>query len=197
MARTTDMVVDPEHDALLVVDAQNDFCEAGTLPVPDASSIMPAIVELIGQFRHVCATRDWHEDPGDHFGNPPDFVNSWPAHCIAGSYGAAYHPTLLTDAFIDFVAEEFRKGQRSAAYSGFEGLNRAGVLLGDWLRARGITRVFIVALATDYCVRATAIDAVRQGFRAIVLLKACRGVSPETTAAAIAAMRDSGVVCIE
>ncbi|OHA53698.1 MAG: hypothetical protein A2991_02190 [Candidatus Terrybacteria bacterium RIFCSPLOWO2_01_FULL_58_14] len=197
MPKTNDFVVDPEHDALVVVDVQKDFCEGGALPVPDAASIIPKIVDLMDQFPHVCTTRDWHEAPGDHFGDPPDFVDSWPIHCVAGTEGAEYHPALITDAFIDFVGMEFRKGKNRAAYSGFEGVNYSGRDLGDYLRLMKITRVFIVGLATDYCVKATALDAVRQGFRTIVLLKACRGVTPETAAAAIVEMRDSGVVCIE
>src|SRR5688572_7465535 len=105
--------------ALIIVDVQNDFCEGGSLPVGGGAGVAAAITELLttrsDRWRHVIATKDYHIDPGDHFGNPCDYVNSWPEHCVAGTEGAELHPNLGTDR----IEEIFHKGERAAAYSGF------------------------------------------------------------------------------
>ena len=135
------------------------------------------------------ATRDHHIDPGDHFSKDPDFVHSWPAHCVVGTDGEAFHPNLDPQPF-DAV---FLKGEHAAAYSGFEGVCADGTGLADWLRSHGITHVDVCGIATDYCVRATALDAVRAGFETTLLESMCAGVAPESTRAAVAEMTDAGV----
>ncbi len=177
--------------ALIVVDVQNDFCEGGSLPVSGGRTVARRISELLATAAHevVVATRDHHVDPGDHFSAAPDFLDSWPPHCVAGSVGAEFAPELDTSHF-DAV---FRKGAHEAAYSGFEGATDQGVPLAQWLRSRDVTDVDIVGLATDYCVAQTALDAVREGFRARVLLDYAAGVSPETSAQAVRQMREAGV----
>jgi nicotinamidase/pyrazinamidase len=183
--------------ALIVVDVQNDFCEGGSLALAGGADVAAAVTELIGQapagYRHVVATRDHHIAPGDHFSESPDFVHSWPPHCVAGTEGIGFHPNFAPVVASGAIDAVFDKGAYAAAYSGFEGLDENGVSLADWLRARGITEVDVVGLATDHCVRATALDAVREGFRAQVLLDLTAGVAAVTTAAALEEMRSSGV----
>jgi nicotinamidase/pyrazinamidase len=188
--------------ALLIVDVQNDFCEGGSLAVAGGTSVVGSINALLAgdsrgdgaiseqgvRYDHVVATQDHHIDPGGHFSEHPDYASSWPRHCVAGTPGADFHPDLQT-AGIEAV---FRKGAYGAAYSGFEGA-ADGVGLADWLRARGVDEVDIVGIATDYCVRATALDAARAGFGTRVLVDLTAGVSPDSTAAALAEMRGAGV----
>ncbi|CAN5889071.1 nicotinamidase [soil metagenome] len=157
--------------ALLVVDVQNDFCEGGSLAVAGGEAVAGRIGELLARrdetdYAAVVATLDHHIDPGDHFSAEPDFVDSWPPHCVVGGDGVEFHPALQPRPF-DAV---FRKGEHTAAYSGFEGSSEAGEPLAQWLRVRGIDEVDVCGLATDYCVRATALDAARAGFRTQVLL---------------------------
>lgn len=177
--------------ALVIVDVQNDFCEGGSLAVAGGAEVAAAITRHLAAdgYDHVVATRDHHIDPGDHFADAPDYVNSWPAHCVAGTAGADFHPALDTGA----VEEVFSKGAHAAAYSGFEGSAPDGTSLADWLRARGVTSVDIVGIATDHCVRATALDAARHGFATRVLLDLTAGVAPQTTDQALAQMKDAGV----
>ncbi|MCX5082006.1 isochorismatase family protein [Streptomyces sp. NPDC056121] len=183
--------------ALIVVDVQNDFCEGGSLALAGGADVAAAVTELIGQapagYRHVVATRDHHIAPGDHFSESPDYVHSWPAHCVAGTEGIGFHPNFAPVVASGAIDAVFDKGAYAAAYSGFEGLDENGVSLADWLRARGITEVDVVGLATDHCVRATALDAVREGFRVQVLLDLTAGVAAGTTAAALDEMRAAGV----
>ncbi len=187
--------------ALIVVDVQNDFCEGGTLAVAGGAAVAAGIAEYVaarrGEYAAVVATADWHEDPGTHFARPPEqpnYVDTWPAHCVAGTPGADFHPAVaptLRDA--DAV---FRKGRRSAAYSGFEGTTtEAGreVGLGEWLADCGVREVDVVGIATDHCVRATALDAAAAGLRTRVLLDLTAAVSPETTGVALARLREAGV----
>ena len=188
--------------ALLIVDVQNDFCEGGSLAVAGGTSVVGSINALLAgnsrsgsaisgqgvRYDHVVATQDHHIDPGGHFSEHPDYASSWPRHCVAGTPGADFHPDLHT-AGIEAV---FRKGAYGAAYSGFEGA-ADGVGLADWLRARGVDEVDIVGIATDYCVRATALDAARAGFNTRVLVDLTAGVSTVSTAAALAEMRGAGV----
>jgi nicotinamidase/pyrazinamidase len=177
--------------ALVVVDVQNDFCEGGSLAVTGGAATAAAISEWTGRggYDHVVATRDHHVDPGAHFSDAPDFVDSWPPHCRRGTPGASFHPDLDVAAF----EAVFSKGEYEAAYSGFEGADRGGTGLVDWLRSRGVVAVDIVGIATDHCVRATALDAVAAGFGTTVLLDLCAGVAPETTQRAVEQMRQAGV----
>ena len=177
--------------ALIIVDVQNDFCEGGSLAVTGAASVVRAINALLASdhgYDHVVATKDYHVNPGAHFADQPDFVDTWPRHCVAGTTGADFHPELDT-ASIDAV---FHKGAYTAAYSGFEGAVDHTSLT-DWLRARDVDEVDIVGIATDYCVRLTAADATRAGFKTRVLVDLTAGVAPGTTVEALAEMRGRGV----
>lgn len=177
--------------ALIIVDVQNDFCEGGSLAVEGGAAVAAAVGPhaRAGGYDHVVATRDHHLEPGDHFSDTPDYVDSWPPHCLAGTPGASFHPALDV-APIEAV---FDKGAHAAAYSGFEGYHLGSTSLRDWLAERGITEVDVVGIATDHCVRATALDAAAAGLRTRVLLDLCAGVAPETTEAAVARMREAGV----
>jgi nicotinamidase/pyrazinamidase len=179
--------------ALIIVDVQNDFCEGGSLPVSGGTAVARSISSLLTSGHHgydqVVATKDYHIDPGSHFAADPDYARSWPAHCVAGTTGADFHPDLVTGP-IDAV---FRKGAHAAAYSGFEGVTDDGTPLADWLRARDVDTVDVVGIATDFCVRATAADAAAKGFSTRVLLGLTAGVAPGTTAEAITELRDTGV----
>ncbi|MDW3220493.1 MAG: isochorismatase family protein [Acidimicrobiales bacterium] len=185
--------------ALIVVDVQNDFCEGGSLAVEGGGDVARSITEFVGtdrgrgRYDAVVATKDWHVDPGAHFAAEdvgPNFVDTWPVHCVAETDGAAFHPDLAIA-----VDEVFLKGRRTASYTGFDGgaSGDESVSLGDWLRARDIDAVDVVGLATDHCVRATALDAVEAGFETAVLLDHCAGVAPETTEAALEEMTAAGI----
>ncbi|HEY7225521.1 MAG TPA: isochorismatase family protein [Micromonosporaceae bacterium] len=186
--------------ALLIVDVQNDFCEGGSLPVVGGAAVAASISALLAaeasqrseggvpRWDHIVATQDHHIDPGNHFAEHPDFVDTWPAHCVVGTVGAQFHPALDTDRF----EAVFVKGEHRAAYSGFEG-RAGGISLAAWLRMRGVTEVEIAGLTTDHCVRASALDAVHDGFTTTVLLDHTAGVAAPTTADAIDAMRQAGV----
>ncbi|WP_026415901.1 isochorismatase family protein [Actinomadura oligospora] len=179
--------------ALLIIDVQNDFCEGGSVPVKGGADVAAAISAHVkanaGDYAHVVATRDFHLDPGEHFSEEPDFVNTWPPHGVIGTAGADFHEALDL-APIEVV---FSKGREAAAYSGFEGLNDDAQPLGDWLRERGVDEVDVVGIATDHCVRATALDGVRQGLRTRVLLDLTAAVAKDTTDRALAELRSAGV----
>jgi nicotinamidase/pyrazinamidase len=197
--------------ALIIVDVQNDFCEGGSLPVPGGAEIAAAISEYVdghhSQFDHIVATQDWHIDPGAHFSPSPDFVDSWPPHCVAGTRGAELHPELDTE----YIQAYFQKGQFTAAYSGFEGIlapedavptgdRKPGTMplpedsaslaaafaidedaigLDDGLQSHDVEEVVIVGLATDYCVRATSLDAVQAGYSVTVLRSLTAGIADD------------------
>jgi len=180
--------------ALIVVDVQNDFCEGGSLAVAGGSAVAAAISDYLAGpegagYAHVVASRDYHIDPGDHFSDHPDFAASWPPHCVVGTPGAQFHPRLDTS----HVQAVFSKGAHAAAYSAFEGADDAGTSLADWLRERDVEALDVVGIATDYCVRATALDAARAGFATQVLLGMTAGVAPATTQEAVDALRAAGV----
>jgi nicotinamidase/pyrazinamidase len=178
--------------ALVVVDVQNDFCEGGSLAVTGGAAVAGAISEHLrtaaGEYAHVVATRDHHVDPGAHFAEQPDYLDTWPAHCVVGTDGVELYPTLDRGP----IEAVFDKGEYAAAYSGFEG-TADGVGLADWLRERGVTDVDVVGIATDHCVRATALDAAAEGLRTRVLLDLTAGVAAPTTATALDQMRSAGV----
>ncbi|MFD3335429.1 nicotinamidase [Streptomyces sp. NPDC058700] len=189
------------HRALIVVDVQNDFCEGGSLAVTGGADVAAAITDLVGQtagtsYRHVVATRDHHVDPGAHFaaaGEEPDYVTSWPVHCVAGTEGVGFHPNFAPAVASGAIDAVFDKGAYDAAYSGFEGRDENGRTLAQWLRERDVTEVDVVGIATDHCVRATALDAAREGFRTHVLLDLTAGVAKETTDRALEELRTAGV----
>jgi nicotinamidase/pyrazinamidase len=176
--------------ALIVVDVQNDFCEGGNLAVAGGAAVAAAISAHIPSagYDHVVATRDHHIDPGRHFAEQPDFLETWPPHCVVGTGGVELHPALDREP----LEAVFDKGEFAAAYSGFEGAAE-GVSLADWLRERGVDAVDIAGIATDHCVRATALDAVGNGFATRVLLNLTAGVSEASTEAALAQLRTAGV----
>jgi nicotinamidase/pyrazinamidase len=179
--------------ALIIVDVQNDFCEGGYLAVAGGAGVAASISAVLAEPRwdHVVATQDHHIDPGAHFNAHPDYVSTWPVHCVVGTGGVDFHPNLDT-ARVEAV---FTKGDYKAAYSGFEG-SAGGEGLAEWLRERDVTEVDVVGIATDHCVRATALDAVREGFVTTVLLDLTAGVLPDTTAAALAELRNAGVALV-
>lgn len=205
--------------ALIIVDVQNDFCEGGSLAVPGGAAVAGAISEYLdahhGQFDHVVATQDWHIDPGSHFSDTPDYKDSWPPHCVAGTRGAELHPDLDTE----YIQAYFQKGQFAAAYSGFEGLlapedavptgeRQPGGLaaaadaerladgdaigLDDWLQSHDVEDVVVVGIATDYCVKATSLDAVQAGYGVTVVRSLTAGID-EDLEETIAEMELGGV----
>ena len=185
--------------ALIVVDVQNDFCEGGSLAVTGGARVASDIGELLHHWSSkdpkapaydvVVATRDHHVDPGPHWSRDPDFVDSWPVHCRVGTDGEAFHPNLDPQPF-DAV---FLKGEHAAAYSGFEGHTTDGVGLADWLRAHKVTDVDVCGIATDYCVRATALDAMTQEFSTRVLTGLCAGVAADSSRLALVELAEAGV----
>ena len=197
--------------ALIIVDVQNDFCEGGSLAVKGGAEVAGAISEYVdahhGQFDHIVATQDWHIEPGLHFAEKPDFIDTWPPHCVAGTKGAELHPDLDTE----YIQAYFQKGQFTAAYSGFEGIlapedavptgdRKPGALplpdaavaftassfadedaigLDDWLQSHDVEDVVIVGLATDYCVMATSLDAVQAGYSVTVIRDLTAGIADD------------------
>jgi nicotinamidase/pyrazinamidase len=181
--------------ALLVVDVQNDFTEGGALGVDGGTEVARGITRLLEADRDrydvVIASRDWHDgdnDNGGHFHPEPDFVDSWPEHCVAGSDGAEYHPELATR----HIDVHVRKGQGIPAYSAFEGVTDGGGTLRDELDRLGITEVDVAGIATDYCVLASALDALEAGRRVRVLTDLVAGVAPESSAAALERLAAAG-----
>ncbi|MGK5442007.1 isochorismatase family protein [Micromonospora sp. URMC 105] len=180
-------------NALIIVDVQNDFCEGGSLAVAGGAGVAAGVSRLLAdepdRWDHVVATKDYHVDPGAHFGDPPDYVDSWPRHCVVGTAGSEFHPHLKTDR----VEMIFHKGEHAAAYSGFEGHADDGECLADWLRRHDVDRIDLVGIATDHCVRATALDAAREGFATTVLLDLTAAVAADTLDVALRAMDSAGV----
>ncbi|MFE3149501.1 MULTISPECIES: isochorismatase family protein [unclassified Streptomyces] len=183
--------------ALIIVDVQKDFCEGGSVPVKGGAGRAAAIAELVrradGEYAFVVATRDHHIDPGAHFSENPDFQNSFPVHCVMGSEGGEFHPDFAPAVDSGHVDEVFFKGAHSASKSGFEGSAQDGTTLSAWLEARDIADLDIVGIATDHCVKATALDGVRAGFTVRVLLDYTAGVAADTTRTAVAELRRAGV----
>jgi nicotinamidase/pyrazinamidase len=176
--------------ALIVVDVQNDFCEGGSLPVAGGTEVARGVTARLaeGGYDRAVATRDHHIDPGPHFSLSPDFVDSWPPHCVVGTSGVALHPDFDTSR----IEAVFDKGEYAAAYSGFEAMSD-GDPLAEWLRTRDVDAVEVVGIATDHCVRATALDAARLGFATRVRLDLTAGVAAPTVDRALDDLRVAGV----
>ncbi len=177
-------------DALVVVDVQLDFCAGGALAVKDGEDVVPPINSVMGLFEHVVVSRDWHPPGHCSFDDEPKFVDgSWPAHCVADTQGAEFHPGLKAPSDALIVSKATNKDKE--AYSDFEDTE-----LAEQLRFRAVKRIFVCGLATDYCVKFTALDGVKNGFDVVLLEDACRGVDiPEGSAkAAIEEMKQAGVV---
>ncbi|HEY6934008.1 MAG TPA: isochorismatase family protein [Marmoricola sp.] len=192
--------------ALIVVDVQNDFCEGGSLAVQGGASVASDIGALLHHWSRkdpkapsydvVVATKDHHIDPGAHWARPgedPDFVDSWPVHCKVGTDGEAFHPNLDPQPF-DAV---FLKGEHEAAFSGFEGRSADGSTLAAWLRDHDVEQVDVCGIATDYCVRHTALDACANGFRVRLLGRLCAGVAPDSTKRTLEELREAGVEILD
>lgn len=188
--------------ALFIVDVQNDFTEGGALAVTGGAAVAAAITEYLhsaaGGYQVIIASRDWHDpdnDNGGHFavGADPDFVLTWPAHCVAGSDGAAYHPSFDTSRVTHHVV----KGQGIPAYSIYEGRTSTGETLSRILDDNLVDSVDVVGLATDYCVRASALDARADHRRVRVLLPLVAGVSPDSTAESLVELTRAGVELVE
>ncbi|ROQ55937.1 nicotinamidase/pyrazinamidase [Rathayibacter sp. PhB152] len=182
--------------ALLIVDVQNDFTEGGALAVAGGTRVAEAItahlVASVGRYTTVLASRDWHDgdsDNGGHFAAEPDYLDTWPVHCVAGTAGAEYHPALAVDA----VDVHIRKGQGRPSYSAFEGTADDGAPVPALLERLGVTELDVVGLATDHCVRASALDARAAGLEVRVLSDLVAGVSPEASAAALRELTEAGV----
>jgi len=181
--------------ALLIVDVQNDFTEGGSLAVTGGAAVAAGITALLeahaDAYDLVVASRDWHDagsDNGGHISETPDYVDTWPAHCIAGTPGAEYHPALASDR----IDVHVKKGQGVPAYSAFEGVDEFGKGIREVFQAHGITDVDVVGIATDHCVRASALDAVADGERVRVLTDLIAGVTDASSEAALRELKAAG-----
>lgn len=197
--------------ALLIVDLQNDFLPGGALAVAEGDRVIPIANALAARFALVVATQDWHPASHESFAanhpgrRPGEIIDLhgvqqilWPVHCVQGTPGADFAPALAREA----IMEVFRKGTDPAvdSYSGFyDNARRHSTGLEPWLRTRDVDEIFVAGLATDYCVRATALDAVGDGFTTHVVVDACRGVNlqPGDSARALEQMRHAGVDLVE
>ena len=180
--------------ALLVVDVQPTFCEGGALGVEGGNDVAANVADLLASdhgYDLIVTTQDWHIDPGDHFSDEPDFVDTWPPHGVAGTAEAELHPAL--DAVAVRIDAGVRKGMHAAAYSGFEGVDGDGRTLKDLLSTAGVREVDVVGIAFDHCVRATAMDAAANGYATTVIEGLSASVAPETEAAARTQLADAGI----
>lgn len=181
--------------ALFIVDVQNDFTERGALGVEGGDAVAERISRYLDhhadEYAVIVASRDWHhgdDDNGGHFSATPDFVSSWPVHCVGGTYGAAYDDVFDTSR----ITHHLKKGQGRPAYSLFEGVSDAGETAASILDEHGIRDIDIVGIATDYCVRASALDAVAAQRRVRVLTDLIAGVHPDSSAAALREIEQAG-----
>ena len=176
------------RNALLVVDIQNDFVEGGSLAVAGGREVAAKVSRHLRHFKSeyqfVCATRDYHEDPGDHFSDHPDFHNSWPPHCVAGTPGAGFCPPIQNLVREKLISTVLTKGQHAATYQIAD--------IEFLIKEARVDHMDICGIATDYCVRATALDARKHDFQVRVLLNLCAAVSPETGQQALEEMKAAG-----
>lgn len=186
--------------ALFIIDVQNDFTEGGALGVDGGAAVAEGISRLLAghpeRYDLVMASRDWHDghnDNGGHFHPEPDFVDSWPVHCVSGTDGAEYHPSLA----VDEIDVHVRKGQGKPAYSIFEGVTDDGETVEQALDRLGVTRIDVVGIATDYCVLASALDGLASGREVRVLTDLVAGVDPVSSAAALAQLEAAGAELAE
>lgn len=157
--------------ALIVVDVQNDFVEGGALAVQGGLKVSEKIGKEIleGKYDVIITTQDWHISPGSHFSDNPDFVSSWVKHCVADTHGAKIVESLeKVLRVISIPVERFYKGQYSDGYSGFDGVNEDNLSLGAYLERENVREVFITGIATDYCVKATVVDAVEHFYTTVI-----------------------------
>jgi nicotinamidase/pyrazinamidase len=184
------------RNALLAVDLQADFVAGGSIPVPNGMPVCAMIARHIRHFKteyqFVVASRDYHENPADHFSDSPDYVSTWPPHCIIGTPGAAFVPPIQNLVREKLIQTVVSKGRNAAAYSAFEGLDARGHDLLNVLKEERIDHIDICGLATDYCVRATALDARRNAFQVRVLVNLCAAASEPTGLQALEEMKAAG-----
>lgn len=181
--------------ALIVVDVQKDFTEGGALPVEGGDAVAQRISRYLSAFGSdysvIVASRDWHDgdnDNGGHFSDEPDYIDSWPVHCVGGTEGAEYDENLDTT----LVTHHVKTGQGSPAYSAFEGGTDDGVTLAQLLDQHGVVDVDVTGLATDYCVRATALDAIEHGRHVRLFTDLVAGIHEDSSAAALAEIAHAG-----
>jgi nicotinamidase/pyrazinamidase len=186
--------------ALFIVDVQNDFTERGALGVDGGDAVAQRISRYLGahagDYEIVVASRDWHhgdDDNGGHFSEHPDFIDTWPVHCVGGTYGADYDDVFDTAA----VTHHLKKGQGKPAYSLFEGVSDDGRTAAQLLEEHGIRDIDVVGLATDYCVRASALDALAAGRRVRVFRDLVAGVHADASAAALAEIEAAGAEVVD
>jgi len=186
--------------ALFIVDVQNDFTEGGALGVEGGDAVAERITRYLGahasEYAVIVASRDWHDaenDNGGHFHPEPDFVDTWPVHCVSGTAGAEYDEGLDTSA----VTHHVKKGQGKPAYSLFEGTTDEGATVSELLDAAGVVDVDVTGIATDYCVRASALDAIEHGRHVRVLTDLVAGVAAHSSDAALAELAHAGAELAE
>ncbi|CAN5552695.1 isochorismatase family protein [soil metagenome] len=186
--------------ALLIIDVQNDFTEGGALGVEGGAAVAAGVTELLtghpDRYDYVFASRDWHDgdnDNGGHFHETPDFVDTWPEHCVAGTAGADYH----ADLDLHLIDVHVRKGQGKPAYSIFEGVTDDGETVREALDRLGVDSIDLVGIATDYCVLASALDSLDAGREVRVLTSLVAGVAPESSAAALRTLEAAGAKLVE
>ncbi len=188
--------------ALFIIDVQNDFTEGGALGVTGGAAVAQGITQYLerhpDRYDSVIASRDWHDadnDNGGHFAttDPPNFVTTWPVHCVAGTPGGEYHPSLNTDA----VTQHIRKGQGVPAYSIFEGFSQEGVEFSQILGELGVRDIDVVGIATDHCVLASARDAIAAGYHVRVVTDLVAGVDADSAAAALVELGNAGAEILD
>lgn len=179
--------------ALITVDGQNDFCPGGALPVKEGDQIVGLVNRVRAAFQEIILTRDWHKPNSKHFkiNNPKA---RWNTHCVENTWGAEFHPDLIVANAI--IISKGMDPEDDGGYSGFEGFTKDGKTMAEYLRDKEVTEIYIGGLATDYCVKATALDAVKNGFKTFLLLDACRAVNlnPGDGEKAIQEMKEQGVI---
>lgn len=184
-------------DALIVVDVQNDFCPGGSLAVSRGDEVVPVLNRVIERFTKaampIFATRDWHPERTSHF---KDHGGPWPAHCVQGTNGAEFHPGLTLGDGVVMVSKGMAADEDS--YSGFQAIDSTGTPLAELLRRKGIERIFVGGLATDYCVKQTVLDGLKEGFKVVLLKDSIRAVnlSPQDGELAIHEMVKAGATTV-
>lgn len=186
--------------ALFIVDVQNDFTEGGALGVDGGDAVAQRISQYLvthaEEYAVIVASRDWHDgdnDNGGHFHPQPDYVDTWPVHCVSGTDGAEYDPGLDTS----HITHHVKKGQGRPAYSLFEGTTDEGITVSRLLEEHGVVDVDVAGIATDHCVRASALDAIEHGRHVRVLTDLIAGVAPESSEAALAELAHAGAELAE
>jgi len=181
---------------LLVVDVQVDFVEGGSLGVKGGLAVAAMIARHVRHFKHVyqfvVASRDYHESAPEHISDHPDFINTWPPHCMVGTPGAAFVPTIQNLVREKYIQVVVLKGRNAAAYSAFDGVDTRGHKLLDVLKEQRIDHIDVCGIATDYCVRASALDARKNQFQVRVLVNLCAAVNEATGVQALEEMKAAG-----